>query len=249
MRPRFYRNEEIEQAAAARLKQLEQLLGHPLRLPVPIERLAEHVMGLDFLWDEISEEPGERILGALRVKRNERLIVLNEKHRCLFESNPGLERFTIGHEIGTWDLFIENCSPNQLDIFAEAQNSAIVRRRSGIGEVYAIGGQGMVDQLMATPQGRAHLAKIREREDNPHEKRSVNRYSAASLMPKNHVIEEVLKCDRTNWLDLYRMRERFDVTISALRVRLEQLNLIYVDRDGQIHESRDQANGQREFGF
>ncbi len=248
MRPRFYRNEQIEQAAVSRLKQLEQLLGHPLRLPVPIERLAEHV-GLDFLWDEISEELGEMILGALCVKRNERLIVLNEKHRCLFESNPGLERFTIGHEIGTWDLFVENCSPDQLAMFAEAENSAIVRRRSRIGEVYAISDNAMIDQLMATPEGRAHLAKIREREDEPHEKRSVNRYSAALLMPKNLVIEEVLKGDRTSWPGLYRMKEKFDVTITALRVRLEQLNLIYVDRDRQIHESRDQANGQGVFGF
>src|SRR5436190_18347297 len=40
------------------------------------------------------------------------------------------------------------------------------------------------------------------------------------------------------------LAERFGVTITALRVRLEQLDLLYVAANGRLYESRDQANGQ-----
>ena len=62
-------------------------------------------MGLDFDWDEIEEGPGEQILGGLHVAS--RKIYLNSKHIGLFERNPGLERSTIGHEAGHWDIDID----------------------------------------------------------------------------------------------------------------------------------------------
>jgi hypothetical protein len=47
------------------------------------------------------------------------------------------------------------------------------------------------------------------------------------------------------WRDVYRMRERYNVTISALTVRLQQLDLLYVDESGKLYESRSQATGQQ----
>jgi hypothetical protein len=37
----------------------------------------------------------------------ERKIILNEKHLALFKEKPGLERSTIGHEAGHWDVDID----------------------------------------------------------------------------------------------------------------------------------------------
>ena len=56
-------------------------------------------------------------------------------------------------------------------------------------------------------------------------------------------MEEALKVDRTKWPNLYRLGERFDVTISALCVRLQQLNLLYI-KDKQLFESKEEAQGQ-----
>jgi hypothetical protein len=104
-RVRFYRNQEIEDLAAERLSQLAQILARPLAPPIPIDLLAEQVLGLDFLWEDIDELPGETVLGALHPQK--RLIIMNDKHRTLFDTKPGLERSTKGHEMGHWDLFID----------------------------------------------------------------------------------------------------------------------------------------------
>jgi hypothetical protein len=42
------------------------------------------------------------VYGGLQME--DKLIVLNENRRALFEEKPGLERSTKGHEMGYWDL-------------------------------------------------------------------------------------------------------------------------------------------------
>jgi Zn-dependent peptidase ImmA (M78 family) len=91
---------------------------------------------------------------------------------------------------------------------------------------------------------------MKSRADSPDEARSVNRYAAAILMPRAVIIDEAKKIDRTRWPNLYRLAERFDVTISALRVRLEQFNLLYLDQETKrLYPSREDAQGQARLQF
>src|SRR6476620_8679658 len=75
---------EIFRLAAERLSQLARRLAHPLAPPIPIDLLAEQILGLDFLWEDIDELPRETVLGALHPHK--RLIIMNEKHRTLFDT-------------------------------------------------------------------------------------------------------------------------------------------------------------------
>lgn len=239
MRP--IRNLEIENLARSRLDQLERELGRPLTLPIRIDLVAEKVLGLDFLWDAIDELPGETILGGLIPQK--RLIVLNEKRRSLFADKPGLERSTKGHEMGHWDLFIDKTSLNHPTLFTMDSDGPFAFRTSPAGDV------AIIKLLQSDPEGRALLRKIESRADEPDEARAVNRYAAALSMPPDLLRAEALKMDRTRWPNLYRLRDRFDVTISALVVRLQQLELLYVDKHGRLYESRDAATGQKTLGF
>src|SRR5262249_10249572 len=99
---KYLKNEVIEDVTASRRREYEAKAGVPVKLPVPIEKIVEQVLGLDFEWDVIEEQPGEQILGGLVVA--ERKIILNEKHLALFKEKPGLQRSTIGHEAGHWDV-------------------------------------------------------------------------------------------------------------------------------------------------
>ena len=45
----------IEDVTTARIKEYEAKAGVPVKLPVPIEKIVEQVLGLDFDWDEIEE--------------------------------------------------------------------------------------------------------------------------------------------------------------------------------------------------
>jgi hypothetical protein len=80
-------------------------------LPVPLEEIVEQVLGLDFDWDVIEEQPGEQILGGLDAKN--RKILLNEAHIDLFDEKPGLLRSTIGHEAGHWELDVDRAKLSQ----------------------------------------------------------------------------------------------------------------------------------------
>ena len=81
-RLKYLKNEAIEDVTTARIREYEAKVAVPVKLPVPIEKIVEQVLGLDFEWDEIEEQPGEQILGGLVAA--ERKIVLNEKHLALF---------------------------------------------------------------------------------------------------------------------------------------------------------------------
>jgi len=238
---KILRNQEIEEIAAQRLAEFQRDSGRPLSPPIPIDLVAEKVLGLDFLWESIDELPGETILGGLIPKK--KLIVLNEKHKALFAEKPGLERSTKGHEMGHWGLFIDKASLDHPTLFQDGGAGPFALRSSPAGEVE------IIKMLESDPVGRELLRKIQSRADEPDEARAVNRYAAALSMPRGLIREEAMKIDRTRWPNLYRLAERFEVTISALRVRLEQLGLLYVDEDGKLYDSRDEASGQMTLDF
>jgi len=101
---------------------------------------------------------------------------------------------------------------------------------------------------MESEEGRDLLRKIRQRSDESDEERAVNRYAGAILMPRDLVTEAAVRIERTRWSDLYELAERFGVTISALTVRLQQLNLLWI-KEGQPYESREAATGQQKLVF
>jgi len=231
---KFYRNDAIEDRAGQRISEMEVILGKPLEPPISLDLIAEQILGLDILWEAIEELPGEVIYGGLRME--DKLIVLNERQRALFEQKPGLERSTKGHEMGHWDLFGKSNQAGQLRLFED--DEAFVRRSSPAGDLLVI------KALIQTPEGQELLRQINKRADDPDEARAVNRYAAALSMPKRLITEEAMKINRRSWPPLYRLAEQFEVSITALTVRLQQLNLLYIDDQKRLYESREQATGQ-----
>jgi hypothetical protein len=237
---RFFRNEEVEQIAEKRLAEFASVLERPLTLPIPIDLLAERLFDLSFLWEPITELPGEVIFGAIIPEKS--LILLNESRMKDFRATAGLERSTMGHEIGHWDLFIKKSLLNHPQLF-EGIDERIEYRSAPSGNA------SVFRRMTSSQAGREYLNKILDRADEPDEARAVNRYAAALSMPREIVIAEAKKIDRTKWPNLYKMARQFDVSITALKVRLCQLNLLHVDEDGTLYESPDAARGQYTLDF
>ncbi len=234
---KFYRNEQIEQIAEQRLVEFERKLERPLGLPVDVELFGELVLDLSILWEDIEELPGEEVLAGL--KPGERLIVMNDRRRIEMEEKPGRRRLTQGHEMGHWDLFVDKSTLGYPALFDVASPAIFAYRSTKIGQVQ------IIKTLLSSEDGRDLLHQINSRADAPDEARSVNRYAAAILMPRTVIIAEAKRIDRTRWRNLYSLAEQFGVTISALRVRLEQLNLLYVDQEtNRLFPSREEAQGQ-----
>jgi hypothetical protein len=233
---KFYRNEAVERQAEVRLAELAQVLARELAPPIPIDLLAEHVLRLDFLWEVIDELPGEIILGGLIPEK--RLIVLNERRRQLFETWLGLERFTKGHEMGHWDLFVDQSLLDHPALPGLVAGDGVVLRTSPAGQVQVL------QALLREPDGVDLLREVFARQDDPHEARAVNRYSAAISMPRQIVRAVLSGAHPSGWRELYRLAERFEVTVTAMKVRLDQLGLLHISEDGRFHRNRAEAAGQ-----
>lgn len=234
---KFWRNAAIEALAEERLQQLESLLGRPVSAPVLVDRLAESLLELDFLWDDIEELEGEIILGAIQPRK--RLILLNEKRRALFEEKAGLENFTKGHEMGHWDLFVDKSVVDHPELFDQGTDVVSSFRHSKSGGVWVL------ESACRDAAGQELLRRVMSRADRSDEARAVNRYAGAILMPQQLLRAEFDACRPRRWRDLYRLREKYNVTISALCVRLQQLDLLYIDENGTLYESKDHATGQQ----
>jgi hypothetical protein len=65
------------------------------------------------------------------------------------------------------------------------------------------------------------------------------------LVPEELLNPLVENVEAFDWPFLYRLRDTFQVTISAIRIRLERKGLLYVDREGAIYRSKAEYNGQK----
>jgi hypothetical protein len=234
---RFWRNEHIESRAEERLVQLAKSLGRAVTPPVPVDHLIEHVLELDFLWDEIEERAGEMILGAINLR--DRQIVMNDTHAGLFHQKEGLERFTKLHEAGHWDLLTDHASVDHPRLLEENETDLVAFRHSRTGLLHVL------KALCTSNEGVQYICDLKSRVDDPDEKRVVNRYAGAVLIPRQLLRDDVDRRRPQAWPDVYRLAERYDVTVTAMKVRLNQLGLVYIDERGTFHRSKAEAEGQQ----
>lgn len=73
------------------------------------------------------------------------------------------------------------------------------------------------------------------------------KYAAYLLMPHNLLITAINNTDLTNWPTLYSLRDTFGVTITAFTKRLSGLGMIYIDNDGKIFHTKEEAMGTKKF--
>jgi hypothetical protein len=76
------------------------------------------------------------------------------------------------------------------------------------------------------------------------DERNSHEFMGCLLMPSSFLLPKTQDVNLQSWRGLYRLRDDFGVTITAMKVRLEQLGLTYVDGVGQFHRSRREAEGQ-----
>lgn len=238
----------VESKAYLRLRQLQDRglwNGVP---PVPIDHVLEHLLGLSISWEVVEEGPGEEILACLRPQTRE--VVLNESYVDLFSQKPGLERFSKGHEAGHADVFALSTEQDQLGLLAPSCY-APRKRSASRGEVAVVAERlKSLQPEIRTEVMRELLNQERARraagEDSPLERRSVDHYAAVLLMPEDLMREAIREKDPSQWSELYRLSEEFEVTISALVVRMKEMGLIFdvVDKEILLRNPAEKGQGE-----
>ena len=239
-RLKYLRNQVIEDITAQRIREYEAKVGITVALPVPIEEIVEQVLGLDFDWDVIQEQPGEQILGGLDVAN--RKILINEAHSDLFEQKPGLLRSTIGHEAGHWELDVDRSkAAHPLLPGCDVAPSVVNRHASKSDHLVEV----LFTRAISDDRAYRLYKQLTDGQDAPEVRSAVDRYQSALLMPRWLIQEAERRYDFTIWRDLYRVVEEAQVNISNLVVRLQRLHLIFIPQgSNRIYRSEDEFQGQ-----
>lgn len=225
---------EIDEITSMRIRQYEQQTHSTVCLPVPVENIIEQVLGLHFDWIDIEEQPGEQILAGLVPQR--RSIVLNTRHLELFEQKPGLERSTIGHEAGHWDIDIDRTSLHHPVLPGMESADSLVCRHESTDQFLA----DLLDRAVTDDRCFALYRQLTAGQDPPEVKSAVDRYQSSLLMPEWLIREATDDLDLTDWPTLYELARTAGVTISNLVVRLHRLDLIFIPRQSKtIYAGRD----------
>lgn len=74
--------------------------------------------------------------------------------------------------------------------------------------------------------------------------REAHQFMGFLLLPSHLLEEAVREVDLLSWPNLYALRDLFQVTITALTVRLAKLNLLYISDDKKLYPSRQVYDGQ-----
>lgn len=74
-------------------------------------------------------------------------------------------------------------------------------------------------------------------------------FAASLLIPRDLLTQALRDAEGfQNWPTVFRLATHIGVSITALRIRLEQLGLLFVGPDGELYPSRLDALGQRRLG-
>lgn len=187
--------------------------------PVPVEEILEHHLRLSLGFDDLharfdvpqnGKDPD--VLGALFVGTGEVLVnqVLDPE---VFPFAEGRYRFTLGHEIGHWQLHRElvTAGAGQLSLFDQPAEPPIICRQSQAREpiewqadTYAA--HLLMPQLFVVEAWRSQFGDIRTR-----------------VVRSDHALSELLRPLATE----------FRVSVSAMRIRCEHLRLLHRDIPSQ----------------
>ncbi len=202
--------DEIEAAAAMTLDSYERRFGEVLAPPVPVEEILECDLKLDFGLEDLKADLGADALGALWAGER-RVRVDASLDPTLFPEKEGRYRFTVGHEIGHWQLhrhlFVANA--DQGSLFDKPSEPSVICR-SGYGkppiewQADAFSARLLMPKEMLT---RVWAGAKTGNATSPH---------APGRREQG--------CDPTTTVG--RMAREFGVSVQAMRIRLIELGLI-----------------------
>ncbi len=238
---RYISGEEAERRAAERLTRYTARFGPLQQPPVPLERMIDEEFDLRVLWVPFESPTLLQPLAGLQP--SERRILVNERRRDWFEQYPGTLSFTLAHELGHWDLHVDQAGLGHPVFEGFEAAPAITQFRTPQGAVEVL-----LSKLQAaglTPEERHEaLRGLTAGADTFFEARQVNRYAGALLMPADLLTAAIAGRDLLDRAVLRELARAFDVSRQALTIRFEGLGRLYRAPDGSLHASRASYAGQ-----
>jgi hypothetical protein len=238
---RYITAAEAETPARRRLADYEARFGPLTAPPVPLERMIDEIYDLRILWAPFDSPTFLQPLAGLQPSA--RRIVINERRRDWFDKYPGALNFTLAHELGHWDLHVDQGALEHPVFDGLDVDGARVRFRTPLGAVDVLLSKLHAGGL-SQEESYAALRMLTTGIDGFFEARQVNRYAAALLMPSALLLRSIEGEDLLDRASLRRLATSFAVSVQALIIRLEGLGRLFVAPNGSLYVSRAAYTGQ-----
>lgn len=211
--PEFIPDSVLEQRAIDLLREHERRKGLISSVPVPIEAIVEHTLGLRVVWLPIEEFPGEIILARLDPDYlGHPTIQMNENRTGHFDEFFGTEQFSLAHEAGHWVLHFGRGRGRQLGLLP-----------------------GTADQ------GDAPILCRRMSDSNRRELQA-ERFAAFLLMPEHLVRPAAARHNVIHWTGIKSLAHDCGVSKRAMALRLDALGMIRLGPAGELMPARQSDN-------
>lgn len=227
----YMRKADVEASAYALLSRYGAEFEPVVELPVPVEKIADFLLELSLDWGPIADEAASPVLAYIDPGAGK--IRINEHRRSEFELYPGMLEFTLGHEVGHHQLHMLGSGVEQL---AMDFGSDIAQNPKGPTDAEIAARSGL------NPKGYLCRERLGGSVKDTRETQA-NWFASYLLMPEHLLRPSIKNVNLLSWPNLYRLSERCCVSISALKIRLAELRLVYVGADGALYRTEAEANG------
>jgi len=208
------------------------------------------LLEISTLWEEI-EEPEDASFFANYSPDGDGLITINEKHRKLFEARPDVYCACLGHEGGHCVLrhreqvlssdgaaaLFSDLPPEQPRLFHKSSWYQYGLSRAEV-EKLREANKRLTDELVSkalvSETARQALAQMRNRYEPEWMFRQAEYFSLCLRIPRDHLLEMLEEgWDFNSWSPVYRLAERFGVSGTMMKIRLEKLRVLEIGPDGR----------------
>lgn len=245
---RFVSHETVD-AIATRCNQTYRVCSkNKPGYPIDMDRFLD-LLEVPVLREEI-EESEDAAFFASYTPDDGGLITVNSRHEELFASRPDVYAACLGHEAGHHVLrhleqpvsddvaprLPDDASPQQQRLLHKSswhqyglsrdEVSKLIERRNALRDR-------LVRNALVSKKARQALDQMNDRFEPEWMFRQAEHFSLCLRIPHD-CLSEVLKeeWDFTKWAAIYRLAERFSVSGTMMRIRLQKLDVIEVGTDG-----------------
>ena len=241
---KFLSEQQIERDALGLLEEYFHKLGRPIQVPVPAEDILELHLGLSLDFDDLQAVLGiPDVLGALWADKRE-VFIDQSLEPSVHPDMEGLYHFSIGHEIGHWRLhrqYLVNAQ-GQLAMFTDSHSQPTVICRTSqknqriewqanyFSSCFLMPGRCLLD-AWSRRFGNLKPIVYADIAGKDGTQRPTRRGMKPIRMVLRNVPEQTFEPHAYTFETVAReFAPKFRVSIQAMRIRLETLGLLLVDR-------------------
>jgi hypothetical protein len=255
---RYVPNNRVDEIALETNKAYRAKSENKHGFPVDMERLLD-LLEVSTIWEDIEEPEGAAFFASYSPE-NDGLITINQKHKELFDSRPDVFCACLGHESG--HRILRHCeiyapAPGTPSLFEDHSPAPVIFHKSswhqfGLSreevqkskESKRILSEMLAKNALISETARRALEQIQTHFEPEWVFWQAEHFSLCLRIPLDRLLEQLEEGWNLNsWAPIYRLAERFGVSASMMRARLEKLGVIEIRADGRPHPTPATSQG------